>query len=126
MIQRPQPDEAIVEQIRAIVLTFPEVREHEAWTGMSWRTGPTTFAHIVQITNGWPPAYARAFATDGPATVVTFQAHPDERHALADIGHPFYLPPWRPGIAGVIIDADTDWGELTELLTDSHQICALT
>jgi hypothetical protein len=123
MTHRQQPPEAITEAVRRICVALPDVTEHDAWTGISWRTGTKTFAHIVQIDAGWPPAYAQAFATAGPATVVTFQAIPNEREALAQIGPPFYLPSWRPGIVGARITDQTDWIELAELITDSHTIC---
>ena len=68
-------------------------------------------------------AYARAFGTDGPATVVTFQAAPDEYEALRAAGHPYHHPPWRPGIVGVVVDNSTDWTELAELVVDSYREC---
>lgn len=35
------------------------------------------------------------------------------------------LPPaWRPGIVGMVIDEDTDWDEVAELLTDSWCLLA--
>jgi YjbR len=113
----------VVEAVRRVCATLADVNEHAAWIGTSWRTGTKTFAHVVQIDEGWPPAYARAFDTTGPATVITFQAEPDEREALAHNGPPFYLPPWRPGIVGVRITDQTDWIELAELITESHAIC---
>ena len=90
---------------------------------MSWRRADVTFAHVVEITDGWPKAYASVFGTDGPTTVVTFQAAPDEYQALRAAGHPFHHPPWRPGIVGVVIDDSTDWTELAELVTESYREC---
>ncbi len=81
-----------------------------------------TFAHVVEIAHGWPPAYSTAFATGGPATVVTFQLDPEERPAITAHGPPFFLPRWRPGIAGLAIDAASDWTELEELIIDSHRL----
>jgi hypothetical protein len=104
-------------------LALPAAVEHQAWTGTSWRVRTTTFAHVVQIADGRPPAYALAFATSGPATVVTFQACLDEYVALAQHGPPFHTPAWRPGIIGVELGNDTDWDELRELITDSHHLC---
>ena len=119
----PQPPEEVVERLRAICNRLPGAREHEAWTGTSWRVGTTTFVHVVEITDGWPPAYARTFTTDGPATVVTFQAAPDEYEALRAAGPPYRHPPWRPGIVGVVIDDASDWTELAELVVDSYREC---
>jgi hypothetical protein len=120
---RPQPPDAIVDRLRAICRCLPDAREHVAWTGTSWRVGSTTFAHVVQIADGRPPGYARTFATDGPTTVVTFQAPPEDREALRAEGAPYHLPPWRPGIVGVVIDGDTDWAVLEEHVEDSYREC---
>lgn len=117
-----QPPEEMVERIRSICASLPGACEHDAWTGTSWRVRGQTFAHIVEITDGWPPAYSRAFETHGPATIVTFQADTDDYRSLAEIGHPFHRPPWRPGIVGHVIGEHTDWDELTELITDSHHL----
>jgi hypothetical protein len=122
--QRPQPPNDIVDAVRRVCASLADVNEHGAWTGISWRVGTKTFAHVAQINAGWPPAYARAFNTSGPATVITFQAELDEREALARIGPPFYLPPWRPGIVGARITDRTDWIELAELISESHTICS--
>jgi hypothetical protein len=77
----------------------------------------------VQIADGWPPAYALAFLTPGPATAVTFQADLDDYAVLAQHGPPFHTPAWRPGIIGLELGNDTDWDELGELITDSHRLC---
>jgi hypothetical protein len=119
--RHPQPPDDVVERLRAICAEFADAREHEAWTGTSWRRGKVTFVHVVEITDGWPPAYASAFGTDGPATVVTFQAAPDEYEALRAVGPPFHHPPWRPGIVGVVVDDSTDWTELAELVAESSR-----
>ncbi|HEX6421738.1 MAG TPA: MmcQ/YjbR family DNA-binding protein [Acidimicrobiales bacterium] len=124
-MSRPQPPEDVVEALRTICAPLPGATEHQAWTGTSWRVAGATFAHVVQIDGGWPPAYAAAFRTAGPATVVTFQADSDERAALGEAGPPFHLPPWRPGVVGLSIDGGTDWRELAELVADSHRLCAM-
>jgi hypothetical protein len=120
---RPQPPEAVIDRLRAICDGLPGAREHDAWTGTSWRVRDTTFAHVVEIADGWPPAYVTAFGTDGPATVVTFQASPDDAAALRAVGDPYHHPPWRPGIVGAVIDDTTDWAELAELVVDSYREC---
>jgi hypothetical protein len=124
MTARPQPPSHVIDRVRDICRSLEGAVEHEAWTGTSWRVANTTFVHVVQVADSWPPSYARVFDTAGPATVITFQADLDERHALEQVGPPFYLPNWRPGIVGTVINDRTDWTELTELVTDSHRICA--
>ena len=44
--------------------------------------------------------------------------------ALANAGPPFYQPPWSPTVVGMVLDGDTDWDELAELLTESYQVLA--
>jgi hypothetical protein len=122
-MNREQPPEDVVDRVRALCGALPDAREHEAWTGTSWRIAGTTFAHVVQIADGRPPAYAKAFATDGVATLVTLQVPPEDRGALRAPGHPYHLPPWRPGIAGVVIDDATDWSDLAERIEDSYREC---
>ena len=118
------PPAAVAARVGAICAALEGAVEHDAWTGVSWRVGGVTFAHVVEIAAGRPPIYSRVFETDGPATVLTFQADEEDRLALGQIGPPFHLPPWRPGIVGVVIDDDTDWDEVEELVTDSHRICS--
>lgn len=118
-----QPPADIVDRIRGICARLPGSREHDAWTGTSWRIGGTTFAHVVQIVRGRPAAYAKAFAADGPVSVVTFQAPTEDRDAFAATGHPYHLPPWRPGIVGLVLDDATDWSVLAEHLEDSYREC---
>jgi hypothetical protein len=113
----------VVDRLRELCLTLDGAVEIEAWTGTSWRVGDVTFAHVVQLDDGWPPRYARAFRTGGAATVVTFQS--DEADALTANGHPFYRPGWRRDLVGLVIDDDSDWGELRELLIDSHLVCSV-
>ena len=114
----------IVDALRTICLALPEVSEEQAWTGTRWVTGKQTFAHVVQIADGWPPVYCRAAGTAGPASVLTFQSSGDELEALGKLGHPFFRPPWRPGIVAMFVDDAADWAEVAELLTESFCLLA--
>ena len=80
--EHPCPPAGLVTRVGSICERLAGAVEHDAWTGTSWRVGGTTFAHIVQIAGGWPAAYARAAGSDGPSTVVTFQADDLERAVL--------------------------------------------
>ncbi len=120
----PEVPPSIVDDLRVICSGLPEAREEQAWTGTRWRVGSETFAHVVMIADGWPPRYVRAVGTDGPVTVLTFQASGDELEALRHVGHPYFQPGWRPGIVGMIIDDLTDWQEVAELLTESYCLLA--
>ena len=72
----------ILASLRSLCLALPEVVEQEAWVGIRWRIRGRTFAHVLLIDSGWPPAYATAAATAGPATVLMFRSSGPELDAL--------------------------------------------
>ena len=86
----------LVARLRLLCLALPEVQEQDAWVGLRWRIRGKTFAHVLMIADGWPPAYAKAAAAGGPACVLTL------RSLLADVddtafrAHPFFKPIWWP------------------------------
>jgi hypothetical protein len=112
-------------RMRALCRTLPETQEENAWVGRRWKVGPHTFAHLLEIVDGRPEAFAKASGTGGPATVLTFRSQEPERAALlASGGGRFFGPLWGRGDVGTLIDADTDWDELAELLTESFRLRA--
>lgn len=109
--------------VRSICLALPEVQEQEAWTGIRWRVRDRTFAHVLVIDAGWPPAYARAAGTDGPVSVLMFRSSGIELEVLRQQGDPFFAPVWRADEVGLMLRAEVDWDDVAELLTGSF--CAL-
>ncbi|MCW2758991.1 MAG: hypothetical protein JWO46_2737 [Nocardioidaceae bacterium] len=118
------PPEEVVARLRAIALTLPETREEEAWRGTRWRVRQATVAHVLTVLPDRPSAYAEATGLPGPAVVMTFRSTGDELLALSNAGLPFYKPDWSPTIVGLVLDDDTDWEEVAELVTDSYRCCA--
>ena len=120
--------EPIVATLRSICRPLPEAHEEPAWVGTRWRIRQHTFAHVLAIEAGWPPAYAKAaaevVAPDGPTTVLTFRSSSDEVLALRHAGPPFFLPGWWPDIVGLALGPDTDWTEVAELVTESYRLLA--
>lgn len=112
---------AVLERLRAIATALPEVVEEEAWAGTRWTVRRKNFVHVVAIADGWPPAYARAAGTDGPACVLTFRCPVDDVDAFRSAGHPFFVPVWFPNIVGLHLEEDTDWDEVAELVVDSYR-----
>jgi hypothetical protein len=110
--------------LRSVCLALPDAYEEEAWVGIRWCVRRKTFAHVLHIADGYPPAYAKALGGDGPATVVTFRSTAEELAALVNTGHPFFKPVWFTDIVGMILDEDTDWAEAGELVTESYRILA--
>jgi len=123
-MSRPDVPSDVVAALRAICLALPEAHEEEAWVGQRWRVRTRTFAHVVAIADGWPPAYATAFGSDGPVTVLTFRSSGAELAALSAVGHPFVRPPWAPGVVGMLLESDVDWTEVAELVTESYCLLA--
>jgi hypothetical protein len=122
--ERAEVATEVVERLGAIALALPEAREEDAWVGTRWRIRTATFAHVVAVADGWPPAYAAAAGSAGPVTVLTFRADVDEVAALRAIGPPFFKPVWFRDIVGMALDDDTDWREVEELVTESYCLLA--
>ena len=124
MPEHPDISSDTLAALRSVCLGLPETHEEPAWVGTRWRIRKRTFAHGLVVDAGWPPAYGRAAGSDGPITVLTFQSPESEIDALCAGGHPFFRPRWRPNIMGLVLELDTDWGEVAELLTESYCVLA--
>lgn len=121
---RPTVPDEILARLRLVCLDLPEAYEEAAWVGTRWCVRKKNFAHVLMIDAGWPPAYAQAAACDGPACVLTFRL-PDTKLAAPRFArHPFFRPVWFPNIAGMQLDAHTDWDEVQERLTESYCVLA--
>jgi predicted DNA-binding protein (MmcQ/YjbR family) len=114
----------VLDRLRACCLALPEATEERAWVGTRWRIRTKTFAHVVPIEDGWPPAYVRAAGSAGPLTVLTFRADAAAHAALRAAGAPFFVPVWWLDIVGMVIDEDTDWAEVGELVAESYELLA--
>ncbi|WP_205314904.1 MmcQ/YjbR family DNA-binding protein [Nonomuraea lactucae] len=117
------PD-GIIAGLRPVCLGLPGAYEEQAWAGTRWRVRGRTFAHVLLIESGWPPAYARAAGTDGPDWVLTFRSSGADLLMLRGMGHPFFGPPWRADEVGMVLGEETDWTEVAELITDSYRVLA--
>jgi YjbR len=122
--KRTEISSDVLSRLRLVSLDLPEAIEEEAWTGMRWCVNRKNFAHVLNVSDGWPPAYARAAGTRGPACVVTFRLSSGHCAAARFSRVPFFRPVWFPNIAGVVIDARTDWDEIGELIRDSYRVLA--
>ena len=117
------PD-GVLAKLRLYCLDLPEAYEEQAWTGIRWSVRKKNFAHVLAIEGGWPPAYAQAANTQGPACVLTFRLPPAKIASARFTRAPFFRPVWFPNIAGLFIDAGTDWDEVQALVTDSYRVLA--
>lgn len=117
------PD-AVLVALRHLCLALPEAYEEAAWVGVRWRIRKQTFAHVLSIDDGWPPAYAREAHTDGPAVALMIRSAGPELDALRSMPHPYFAPRWRSDEVGLLLGDDTDWGEVAELVTESYCVQA--
>ena len=106
MPDRPEVPLATVRRIGAILTCLPQVREESAWVGTRWRVGSATIAHV--------------FGGEDQLFRITFRAEPDEVMAFQHLGAPYFRAGWGRNVVGLLLDEDTDWTELAELLTDSY------
>lgn len=110
MAERPDVPVAVLRRLRAICRALPECREQDAWVGVRWRVASSTVCHV--------------FGGEDGRIRITFRAEPDEVLALEHMGEPYFRAGWGSNVVGLLLDADTDWGELGELLTDSYLLLA--
>ena len=114
----------ILGPLRAICLRLPEAHEERAWTGTRWRIRTRTFAHALRIESGWPPAYARAAASNGPIDVLMFRSADLELDVLRRAGPPFFAPVWRADEVGMVVGVGVDWDDVAALVTESYCVVA--
>lgn len=105
----PVPTDTVL-RLAAILEHLPECQEHDAWTGVAWKIRDATVAHV--------------FGGEDGLIRITFRAEPDEVQAFQHLGPRYFKASWGTNVVGMVLDENTDWGELTELLTDSYCIQA--
>jgi hypothetical protein len=122
--KHPDVPKAIVDKLRLTCMDLPEAYEEAAWVGTRWMVAKKNFAHVLMIRAGWPPAYARAAASDGPACVLTFRSPRPSVEVARFQRPPFFVPPWFPNIVGMFLDETTDFADVAELLLGSYRVLA--
>lgn len=107
------PDDIEV-RVREVCLGLPDAYEERAWVGTRWMVRKRTFAHVlgVEITNA------------GPLVVLTFRSAGEELEILRHAGYPFFVLGWGRDALGMVLDADTDWDEVRELVIESFCVLA--
>lgn len=106
MPQRPDVPVEWVRRLGGLLEAFPGCREEDAWVGVRWRVGQATVAHV--------------FGGEDQLFRIVFRAEPDEVMAFRHLGPPYFKADWGGNVVGLVLADDTDWEELTELLTDSY------
>lgn len=122
--KHPEVQHHVITELRSVCLELPEVDEEPAWVGRRWRVRKKTFAHVLMIDSGWPPAYARAAGSDGPLCVLTFRSRGREFEPPGFAHYPFFRPLWFPNIVGMVLDDHVDWDRVARLVVDSYRVLA--
>ncbi|MEZ5092847.1 MmcQ/YjbR family DNA-binding protein [Nocardioides sp.] len=108
--ERPPVPDAWVDRIDEILRGLPQVHCEPAWVGTRWRVQGATVAHV--------------FGGEDQLFRVTFRGETDEVMAFQHLGAPYFRAEWGANVIGLVIDDDSDWAELAELLTDSYCLVA--
>ncbi len=93
-------------RLDTILTRFPDCSQEPAWVGIRWRVRQATVAHV--------------FGGEDQLFRLTFRAEPDEVAAFTHLGEPYFANRWSGNSVGLLLDTDTDWQEVAELLTDSY------
>ncbi len=104
-------------RLRLACAGLPDAYEEHPGVGARWRVRKRTFAQLFTIDSGGP-------ADQGLVTALTFHSSGAELDALRRAGHPFFPAGWGKNVMGMILDDDTDWGEVAELVTESYCLLA--
>lgn len=110
MSERPDVPTVVIARLAAILSRFPECVQTDAWTGVAWRVGKASVAHV--------------FGGEDQLFRVVFRAEPHEVMAFQHLGAPYFKASWGSNVVGIVLDERTDWEELAELLTDSYCVQA--
>jgi predicted DNA-binding protein (MmcQ/YjbR family) len=105
--------EDVETRLRAVCLALPDAYEERAWVGTRWRVRGKTFAHVLGV------------EIDAVVRVVlSFRSAGEELEILRHTGHPFFVLGWGRDAMGMVLDGDTDWDEVGELVTESYCVLA--
>lgn len=100
----------LIAKVGNIMATLPRTREEDAWVGVRWRVGGNTIVHL--------------FGGNDQRYRIVFRGEPDEVLAFEHMGDPYFRAGWGSDMIGMVLDDDTDWDEVAEMLTESYCLMA--
>ena len=105
--------EPLLARVRIPCSRLPDASEERTMRSSRWRVRRRTFAELFNVDRG-----------TGPVTVMIFRSAEPELGVLLQTGHPFFPGPWGSNVVGMVLDDDTDWEEVAELVTESYCVMA--
>ena len=100
---------------------LPDAYEEEAWTGTRWRVRGQTFAHVMV------PRAEHLEEMGGPnefRPTLRFRSSGEEFETLRHLGLPYLVHPVMGNAVVLLLDDDTDWSEVAELVIESYRLMA--
>lgn len=118
MAGSPRYTDDVPEEVRTHLrhrcLALPDAYEESAWAGTRWCVRKRTFAHVLGIEHD----------DRDPQVILSFRAAGEDLEMLSHAGHPFFALGWGRNALGMVLDSDTDWDEVGELVTESFCVLA--
>lgn len=107
---RPPVPDNYIGRVDGVLSALPETHLEPAWVGVRWRVRGATIAHL--------------FGGEDQLFRIVLRGRPEDVNAFAHLGPPYFRAAWGSNVIGLVVDAETDWDELTELLIESYCIQA--
>jgi YjbR len=107
------PDD-VESRLRELCLELPDAYEERAWVGTRWMVRKRTFAHVLGVD----------VDHEDPLVVLSFRSAGEELEVLRHAGHPFFVLGWGRDAIGMVLDGETDWDEVREVVTESFCVLA--
>ena len=101
-------------RLRRLCLELPDAYEEQAWVGTRWMVRKRTFAHVLGV----------EVDDAAPMVVLSFRSTGQELEVLRHADHPFFFLGWGRDAIGMVLDDETDWDEVRELVTESFCVLA--
>jgi hypothetical protein len=109
----PPVPKAVVTKVARACKGLPEVTVEDSAVGVQVKVRRRVVARLFSMRD--PEGAVK--------TMLVFRADPDERRVLLAGGHPFFRGTGADAL-GMVLEADTDWTEVRELVTESYLIVA--
>lgn len=94
----------VIARVGAVCERLPEVERRDEAMGAVFHRKRRVVAYVIEYDD---------------VEMVVVNADPDEVRALVAGGHPYFEPNSGANRLGIVIDADTDWDQLGELVEES-------